>query len=63
LGVALLSAAGIALAAWRFGLPSTTLAVVAGGLAASAAEALAPRATDNLAVPAAVWLVLTITLG
>jgi phytol kinase len=63
LGVALLSAAGIALAAWRFGLPSTPLAVVAGGLAAAAAEALAPRATDNLTVPAAVWLMLTVTLG
>jgi phytol kinase len=59
LGVALLSAAGIALAGWRFGLPPRTLAVVAGALAAAAAEALAPRATDNIAVPIAVWSVLT----
>jgi phytol kinase len=58
LGVALLSAAGIALAGCRFGLAPRTLAVLAGALAAAAAEALAPRATDNIAVPVAVWSVL-----
>jgi hypothetical protein len=30
--------------------------VLAAGLAAAVAEALAPRATDNLLVPLAVWL-------
>jgi dolichol kinase len=30
------------------------------GLVAAAAEAAAPRASDNLAIPAAVWIFLTL---
>jgi dolichol kinase len=60
LAVAVFSALGIALAAWRFGVVLGPGALLAGAVAAAAAEALAPLATDNLAVPAAVWLALTL---
>ena len=45
------------LAGSLFGVPLGGGRVLAAGLAAAAAEALAPRATDNLLVPLAVWLV------
>ena len=40
-----------------FGVPVAGGRVFVAGLAAALAEALAPRATDNLLVPLAVWLV------
>jgi dolichol kinase len=40
-----------------FGVPLAGSRVLAAGLAAAVAEAMAPRATDNLLVPLAVWLV------
>jgi dolichol kinase len=61
--VAIFSALGIALAMLRFGVPLTALPVAAGAVAAALAEALAPEGTDNLLVPASVWLVLTALQG
>jgi dolichol kinase len=55
LAVGVFAAAGAWLAAlWLGGVPRP----IAAGLTAAAAEALAPRSTDNLTVPAAVYLVL-----
>lgn len=56
--VALFSAVAVALAMLRFGAPVELLPVVAGAAAAAIAEALAPEGTDNLLLPASVWLVL-----
>jgi phytol kinase len=44
-------------AAALFGVPLGGSRALAAGLAAALAEALAPRATDNVLVPLAVWLV------
>jgi phytol kinase len=53
--VAVASVAAVALAGWRFDA-SLNLPVITGlGLAAALAEALSPRGTDNLIVPAVVW--------
>lgn len=55
IGVWLFSAIGVAVAGWLFGarVPPGTLALT--GLVAALAEAVAPRATDNVLVPAAVF--------
>ncbi|HZJ55088.1 MAG TPA: hypothetical protein VFD38_13180 [Myxococcaceae bacterium] len=55
--VAVLAAVGTAMAALLFGVPLSMSRVVGAGLAAAVAEAVAPRATDNVLVPLAVWLV------
>jgi dolichol kinase len=55
--VACFAAMGTALAGARFGVPPSVGVLVGTGLAAAAAEAVAPRATDNLLVPLAVWMV------
>jgi len=58
LAVAGFAALGIALAAaWFRSAPSWPW-MLGAAFAAAVAEALAPRSTDNLLVPAAVWLVL-----
>jgi dolichol kinase len=54
--VALFAAAGVALAGAYFGEPVALGRTVILGVLASFAEALSPRATDNLLVPLAVWL-------
>jgi len=61
--VALFSAIAVALALLRFGAPLTVLPVAVAAAAAALAEALAPEGTDNLLVPASVWLVLTAMQG
>lgn len=61
--VAVFSAAGIAVAMLRFGAPLAILPVAAGAGAAALAEAFAPEGTDNLLVPASVWLVITALQG
>lgn len=53
--VALFAAAGIAVAAWRFGVALGPSWLLAGALLAALAEALSPRSLDNLTVPLAVW--------
>ncbi len=55
LAVALAAAAGVAIAAWRFGAHPGASGIVGLGLVAAVAEALAPRGSDNVIVPAAVW--------
>ena len=55
LAVALLAALGTAMAASLFGAPSRGR-MLGAGLAAAVAEAVAPRATDNVLVPLAVWV-------
>ena len=55
--VAVFAAAGAAIAGLWFGAPLPLVRVLGAGAAAAVAEALAPRATDNLGVPLAVWLV------
>jgi dolichol kinase len=55
--VAVFAALGVAIAGLWFGVPISGARVVAAGVAAAVAEAVAPRATDNLLVPLAVWLV------
>jgi hypothetical protein len=47
----------------RFGAPLAILPVVVAAAAAALAEALAPEGTDNLFVPASVWLVLMAMQG
>jgi dolichol kinase len=54
--VALGAAAGAAVAAHLFGQPIAAGTIVLLGAVAAVVEALAPRGTDNLLVPAAVWL-------
>lgn len=54
--VGLFAAAGVALAGAYFGEPVGPGRMVVLGLVASFAEALAPRATDNLLVPLSIWL-------
>ncbi len=53
--VMLAAAAGIALAGWRFGAHPGVAHVAGLAAIAAAAEALAPRGSDNVVVPAAVW--------
>ena len=55
--VAWLAAHGTAMAALLYGAPLTAGRVLGAGVAAAMAEAVAPRATDNVLVPLAVWLV------
>ena len=54
--VAVFAAVGAVIAGLWFGAPLPVARVLAAGAAAAFAEALAPRATDNLGVPLAVWL-------
>jgi dolichol kinase len=60
LAVALFGAAGVAIAAARFGASPGALAVAVAGLAAAVAEALSPRASDNALVPLAVFAALSL---
>jgi phytol kinase len=55
--VATFGAIGAMLAGWLFGAQLPAARVLGAGVAAALAEAIAPRATDNLLVPLAVWLV------
>ena len=57
LAVAVFAAVGAVIAGVWFGVPLSWGRVVGAGLAAALAESVAPRATDNLLVPLAVWLV------
>jgi dolichol kinase len=56
--VAVFAALGTAIAGAAFGVPVSVGRLVGAGLAAAVAESVAPRATDNLLVPLAVWLAL-----
>ncbi len=56
--VAVLAALGTAMAGLLFGVPLSASRILEAGLAAAVAEAVAPRATDNILVPLAVWLVV-----
>lgn len=58
--VFLMSAAGTLAAAKLFGAAPSPAVVVGAGLIAAFAEAASPRSSDNLVVPAATWLFLTI---
>lgn len=55
IAVAGASAAGVLIASWRFDVPVEPRAVAGLGVAAAVAEALSPRGTDNVLVPAIVW--------
>lgn len=55
LAVATMAAAGAALASVWLGVPVGVGGVIAIGLASAVAEALAPRGTDNILVPAAAF--------
>ncbi len=57
LGVAWFAAHGTAMAGLLYGAPLTAGRVLGAGVAAALAEAVAPRATDNVLVPLLVWLV------
>lgn len=57
--VSVLAMAGVAFAAELFGARPGAPAVAMAGLAAGAAEAVAPRASDNALVPLAVYAVLS----
>jgi dolichol kinase len=57
--VSVLAMAGIALAAAVLGASPGALAVALAGLAAGVAEAVAPRASDNVLLPVAVYVVLS----
>ncbi|HUM13536.1 MAG TPA: hypothetical protein VLT82_21495 [Myxococcaceae bacterium] len=56
--VAVLAALGTAMAGLLFGVPLSASRILGAGLAAAVAEAVAPRATDNVLVPLVVWLVV-----
>jgi dolichol kinase len=58
--VALAAMIGVAVAAHLFGRDVSGLAVLGLGVVASATEALAPRSTDNLLIPIAVWTAATL---
>jgi dolichol kinase len=58
LGVALFSTAGVFLAARWFSMPVAPDVAALAGVVAAVVEAISPRATDNLFVPASVWVVL-----
>lgn len=55
LAVAVAAAAGVAIAAWRFGAHPGAAHVAGLAAIAAMAEALSPRGSDNVVVPAAVW--------
>lgn len=57
--VMLAATAGAALAAYGLGGPLDPLSVVVLGIIASFAEAVAPRSTDNVLIPVAVWTAAT----
>ena len=57
--VAVFAAIGVSLAARWFGAPVTWPWIAAAGAVGSLAEALSPRGTDNVIVPAAVWALLS----
>ncbi|HZX93020.1 MAG TPA: hypothetical protein VFE90_00780 [Myxococcales bacterium] len=61
--VALFAGLATALAILRFGAPLRPASIAAAALAAAAAEAGAPQGTDNLLVPAAVWIALVAVQG
>jgi dolichol kinase len=61
--VALFSMAAIALAAARFGVALPMGAIAGAAVIAALAEALAPAGTDNVLLPAAVWLFLVLQGG
>ena len=56
--VAVFATLGTAIAGVAFGVPLSIGRLVGAGVAAAVAESVAPRATDNLLVPLAVWLVV-----
>ena len=58
--VALAATAGAAIAAHLFGREVSVLALLALGTVASVTEAVAPRSTDNLLIPLAVWTTATL---
>jgi len=60
LAVALASTLGVAAVGWWLGAPLPLPVAAAAGVVAALAEAAAPRAGDNLLVPAAVWAVVAI---
>jgi phytol kinase len=55
--VAVFAAVGTLLAGQLFGMPLSLARVLVAGVAAALAEAVAPRATDNVLVPLAVWVI------
>jgi phytol kinase len=55
LGVLLAACVGSVLVAQLFGHPLSAPVVLGLGLCAAVTEALAPRGSDNLLIPAAVW--------
>ncbi len=59
-GVALFSALGVALAARWFSVPAPWGLVALAGVVAAVAEALSPRGTDNLVLPASVFALLAL---
>jgi dolichol kinase len=61
LTVALFSALGVALAARWFSVPVGFGRLVLAGLVAAAAEAVSPRATDNVVLPGCVFGVLAVS--
>jgi dolichol kinase len=58
LTVALFSSLGVLLAAYWFAVPVGLGVAALAGLVAALAESVAPRATDNVLLPAAVWAML-----
>ncbi len=60
--VAIAAAAGAWLAAAYFGVGANIGLLIGIGLVASAAEGWAPRSSDNVLLPAAVWLFVTISI-
>jgi len=56
--VAVMAALGAATAGWVLGAPLGAGAALTAGVVAAVIEAAAPRGTDNLLVPAAVWTAL-----
>lgn len=58
LAVAVFAALGVWLAALLFDVPASAGRVVLAGLVAAAVEAVSPRASDNVLLPAAVWVLL-----
>jgi dolichol kinase len=58
--VAIMTAVAVLVAAAWLGAPTTAAIAICAGVVGALAEALAPRATDNVVVPAAVWLFLVL---
>ena len=61
--VALLCMAAVVLAAGRFGVSPSARTIILAGLCGALAEAIAPAGTDNVLLPAAVWLSLFLQGG